>query len=54
VADADMDAIQDLGSFYSFEQIRAKEELEYRQELKKELDEFGNNIGSMGRIPRRN
>jgi hypothetical protein len=53
-ADADMDVIQQLDGFYSFDQQRARDELAYRKALKKELDELGNNTGYLSNLPRRN
>ena len=48
LADSDMDAIQQANNFYSFDQQRAKEELSYRQAIKKELDFIGNDLGKLG------
>jgi hypothetical protein len=53
-ADADLDVIQQVDGFYSFDQQRARDELAYRQALKKELDELGNNTSLMSNLPRRN
>jgi len=48
VADSDMPAIQDTNNFYSFDQQRAKDEVEYRQALKTTLD-ASNDISSFMR-----
>ncbi len=44
VADKDMDQIQNPNNFYSFDQERAQNELEYRKALKRELDSIGDDI----------
>jgi hypothetical protein len=54
LADADMDTIQQVDSFYTFDQQRAKDELAYRKALKKELDEIGNNVSRESGLPRTN
>ena len=48
VVDQDVAAIQNSNNFYSFEQIRAKHDYEYRQALKKELDGLDNKISDLG------
>jgi hypothetical protein len=53
-ADADMDVIQQVDGFYSFDQQRARDEIAYRKALKKELDEIGANTSYMSNLPRRN
>lgn len=54
VADTNMSNIQDLGNFYSFDQQRAKEEVDYRKALKAELDSIGDNVSRIGGLVRRN
>jgi hypothetical protein len=44
IADTNLAAIQNPNNFYSFEQQRARQELAYRQALKKELDSFNDDI----------
>jgi len=41
LTDTDMDAIENPNNFYAFDQQRAKDELDYRQALKKELAFIG-------------
>jgi len=48
LADEKMDDIQQSTNFYTFDQERAKEELAYRQNIKKELDFIGNDLGKLG------
>jgi S1-C subfamily serine protease len=48
IVETDMDTIQQVDSFYSFDQQRAKYELDYRQKLKKELDFIGNDLERLG------
>jgi hypothetical protein len=48
VADADMDAIQNLSNFYSFDQIRARQEIRYRKALRTEIENTGNKISDLG------
>lgn len=54
IADTNVDQIQDMNNFYSFNQERARNELDYRRALKAELESFGNNIDRLGRLPRTN
>ena len=54
IAGIDMDAIQNLDNFYTFDQQRAKDETDYRKALKAELDEISNNVSRMGSLPRTN
>jgi S1-C subfamily serine protease len=54
VADTDVDKIQNMNNFYSFDQERAHDELDYRKALKSELDSIGNNIERLGSLPRSN
>jgi S1-C subfamily serine protease len=44
LADTDLAAIQASSNFYGVEQERAREELDYRKAIKKELDSFGDDI----------
>ena len=48
VAGTDMDAIQNSGNFYSFDEIRAQQEIKYRQALEKEIESAGDKISDMG------
>jgi hypothetical protein len=48
VADDDMTTIQNTGAFYAFDQIRAREEIQYRTAIRGELDKFGDKISDMG------
>ena len=52
LADVDMAPIQDRNSFYSFDRQRAKDEIAYRQALKKELDFIGDDVGRLGGLMR--
>ncbi len=54
IAGTDMEAIQNLNNFYSFDQQRARDEIAYRKALKAELDEISNNISRLGSLPRTN
>jgi hypothetical protein len=44
IADSNMESIQNLSNFYTFDQQRAREEISYRKALKTELDSFGDDI----------
>jgi hypothetical protein len=44
-ADTDIATLQDTSGFYVFDQASAREELAYRQALKKQLDNLANNLG---------
>jgi hypothetical protein len=44
----DMDAIQNPANFYSFDHLRAKQEIAYRNALKAELDSMGDKISDLG------
>jgi S1-C subfamily serine protease len=48
IADADMDAIQNSGNFYGFDQQRAAQEVKYRKALRTEIENLGNKISDMG------
>jgi hypothetical protein len=48
IAETDMDAIQQPEFFYSFDQQRARQELAYRQNLKKEIDFIGDDLERLG------
>ncbi len=48
VASTDMDAIQNPSNFYGFEQLRAQQEIKYRQALQKEIESAGDKISDMG------
>jgi len=47
IADKDMDQIQNMDNFYSFDQERAKEEIAYRKALRSELDSISTNVSRM-------
>ena len=47
-SDSDMTSIQNSHNFYSFDQLQAKQEIEYRKFLKSELDTIGGNISDLG------
>ena len=48
VADDDMITMQNPGSFYSFDQLRAKEEVQYRKALRSEIDNVGGKVSDLG------
>jgi hypothetical protein len=48
MAGSDMEVIQRADNFYSFDQTRAKQEIEYRSELKKELDNMNDHLSDLG------
>jgi len=48
IANADMDVIQRPGNFYGYDQTRAKMEIEYRNALKKELDNMDDHLSDLG------
>jgi S1-C subfamily serine protease len=48
LADRDMPAIQNPGNFYSFDAIRAAQEIKYRKALRTEIDNYGDKISDMG------
>jgi hypothetical protein len=52
IAGTDMDTLQDLHNFYTFEQQRAKDEIGYRNALKNELEEIGKDVSRMSALPR--
>lgn len=52
IVDIGMTTLTDASSFYSFDQIRAKEEIAYRQAIKKELDGLGGNIAQLDSLAR--
>jgi hypothetical protein len=54
IAGIDMETIQNLNSFYSFDQLRARDEIAYRKALKTELDQINNNVSREGALPRTN
>jgi len=51
-ADADVANIKNQNNFYMYDRQRAKEEMEYRQAIKDELDRISNNISRLGTLPR--
>jgi V8-like Glu-specific endopeptidase len=54
IADTDVDQITNMDNFYSFDRDRARDELDYRNALKAELNDFGNNLDRLGSLPRSN
>jgi len=48
LADADMNAIQNPDNFYSFDRIRAAQEIKYRKALRTEIENYGNKLSDMG------
>lgn len=48
VADTDMAAIQSPGNFYSFDELRAAEEIKYRKALRAEIETIGGKLSDMG------
>jgi hypothetical protein len=48
IAGADMQTIQNPNNFYSFDQLRAQQEIKYRQALAKEIESAGDKISDMG------
>ena len=49
-----MEAIQNSNNFYSFDQIRAKDEIAYRKALIAELNQINDNDSRLGSLPRTN
>jgi hypothetical protein len=54
IADTDMDSIQNMNNFNSFDQQRAKEEIAYRKALKAWLNSLGDNVALESSLPRSN
>lgn len=54
VADTSMDQIQNSSNFYSFDELRARDEIDYRQALKKEISTMGTDVNRLGSLARRN
>jgi S1-C subfamily serine protease len=48
IADTHLDEVRKPGNFYHFDQVRAKEELAYRAELRKELEKVGDHLSELG------
>jgi hypothetical protein len=48
VADDDMMAMQNPDTFYSFDRLRAKEEIQYRKALRGEIDHVGGRVSDLG------
>jgi hypothetical protein len=48
IAGTDMATIQNPNNFYGFEQVRAQQEIKYRQALEKEIEGAGDKISDMG------
>ena len=54
VADRDVQSLQNMGNFYSFDQQRARRELSYRTALKSEIQDFTSNVNRISDLPRSN
>jgi hypothetical protein len=54
VADTDMDQIALPGNFYSYEQKRAKDEMDYRKALKAQIDAYGSDATRFNSVASRN
>ena len=54
ITDTDMDQIQQPVNFYGFEQMRARDEIAYRQALKAQLDSYGSDITRFNTVASRN
>ena len=54
IAASDMETIQNSNNFYSFDQIRAKDEIAYRKALIAELNQINDNDSRLGSLPRTN
>jgi hypothetical protein len=54
IADVGMEGIQNSSNFYTYYQQQARDEIAYRQALKKELDAVGNDVSRIGSLARRN
>jgi len=54
ISDSDMDQIQQPENFYGFEQLRAKDEIAYRQAIKAQLDSYSSDITRLNPIASRN
>jgi hypothetical protein len=52
IADDEVDQIQNLNNFYSFDKKRAQDELAYRTALKKELTTISDNVDRLRQLPR--
>ena len=48
IADADMDAIQNPNNFYSFDRLRAAQEVKYRKALRDEIETISGKISELG------
>lgn len=48
------DVIKVMANFYGFDQQRARDELEYRKALLKEMDNISNDMSRLGSMPRTN
>jgi hypothetical protein len=54
IADADMDVIRNSNNFYGFDQERARDEIDYRNALKSELNKISSDVSRLGGLPRTN
>jgi hypothetical protein len=48
IADSDMAAVQNPKNFYSFDQLRAAEEIKYRKALRAEIENIGGKLSDLG------
>jgi hypothetical protein len=53
LADTDMEQAQQPSNFYGFDALQAKDEVEYRRNLKKEIDQMSDNVERLGGLARR-
>jgi S1-C subfamily serine protease len=54
IAGKDMDKIQNLNNFYSFDQMRARDEIAYRKALIDEIQAFSTDVSRIGSLPQTN
>jgi len=54
LSDTDMDQVQQPVNFYGFEQLRARDEIAYRQAIKAQLDSYSSDITRFNSIVSRN
>jgi S1-C subfamily serine protease len=54
VADLDLQTVQNLNNFYTFDRRRAQDEIDYRKALKNEIQTFSSDIGRISHLPRTN
>lgn len=54
IAIRDIDQIQNMDNFYSFDRQRARDELAYRKALQAEIDDFSSDVNRIQHLPRTN